>query len=265
VYVVAILEATAGAASDAETLARSLGGEITALELRMARSAIHPSVLLRTPSREGAEQTAMTLTAAGLTAVAVDLAEVTPVDRMVHMRRFALDALDRHGGKALRADTQGPTLAYDELTAIVRVAADTSIWRTTREKEIVPTRGGGRTVEVEHTRTDHAVEQALFLFVRDEGVPWVLRASEARYLSLGGAMRPTAIENFLVTIALLRERAPHAIYDERFVARPLARQAETHVRGHESASPELADPGLEVRLHVLARVLGHVVRRGPYR
>ena len=258
-HVVAIVEAVADAASDVEGLARTIEG-ITALELRMALSAVKPSIVLRTPSRERAEQVTSVLEGRGLAVVAVDMADVVPVEHMVHVHRFALEAT------GLRADAQGPTLAYDAVVAIVRAAVETSILRTTREVETVRSGARGRhvEVEVERTRADHAVEQVAFLFAR-EGVPWVLRAGEARYLALGAALRPTSMENFLATVTLLRAGAPQALYDERFVVHPLVRQAETYVRGHDTVTPELGDRAAEVRIHVLARGLGRSLREGPYR
>jgi hypothetical protein len=251
-HVVAITEAADGAAIDAEDLARALGGGITALELRMALSAVPPGVLFRTPSRERAEQAASVLVNRGLAAVAIDPADVVSIERMVHVHRFALEEA------GLRADTAGPTLAYGEIAAIARVSVESAIWRSTREVEqqFQGVRRARVDVQVERTRVEHATEQALFLFVRGAGVPWVLRAGEARYLSLGAGLRPSSMENFLATLTLLRLRAPRAVYDERFVGRPLVRQTETHVRGHDTAAPGLGDLGLEVRLHLLGRVLG---------
>jgi hypothetical protein len=259
-HVVGIMEAAAGATSHAEELARTLGGGMTALELRMAMSAVHPNILFRTASREQAEHAADVLAARGVRAVAIDLAVVPSLETMVSVRHFVLETT------GLRADTQGPTLAYDAMAAIVRVAVETSVWRTTRETESkVSVRGTRVNFEVQRTRAEHAIEQVLFLFVRDEGVPWVLRAGEARYRSLGASLRPTVIENFMATLALLRERAPRAVYDERFVAHPFVRKAETHVRGHDTVSPGLEDEGIEVRMHLLAQVLGRGSHEGPYR
>jgi hypothetical protein len=233
---------------------------MTALELRMAVSAVHPSILLRTDSRERAEQAADVLAARGVRAVAVDLADVPALETMVHVRHLVVETT------GIRADTQGPTLAYDAMAAIVRAAVETSVWRTTREHEsTVSVRGTRVQWEVERTRTEHAIEQVLFLFVRDQGVPWVLRAGEARYQTLGAGLRPTVIENFMATLALLRDRAPRAIYDERFVAHPLVRKAETRVRGHDTVSPGLEDEGIEVRVHLLAQALGRPSLEGPYR
>jgi len=250
VYVVAIMESQVGALDGAESLARTLGEGISALDVRMALSATPPRVLLRTPSRERAESAARTLVERGLAAIAVDLSTVLPVDRMVHVHRVALDEA------GLRADPGGPTLAYSDLGVIVRVAAETAIWRTTREKELHSVRGRGVLVEVEHTRTERAFEQAAFLFARGGGVPWVMRAGEARYLGLGEAMRRTTTENVLTVVEQLRERAPRAAYDERFVADPLVRHADTHVRDNDHAPPELGDAGLELRVQLLAWSLG---------
>jgi hypothetical protein len=260
-HVVAIVDAAANAVADAERLTAALGDGLTPLELRMALSAVPPSVLFRTGSRERAEQAAGILVAHGVGAMAVDLAEVPSLEQMVHVRRFALE------DTGLRSHTGGPLLAYDAMAAIVRVAIETSVWRTTRESErLVPgPRGERPEVTVERTRAEHTVEQALFLFERGGGMPWVLRASDARYLGLGAALRPTTIENFVATIAILRERAPRAIYDDRFVAHPLARQTETHVRGHDTAAPPLGDRAVEVRLHLLASTLGRGAHAGPYR
>jgi hypothetical protein len=249
-HLVAIMDAPAGARDDAESLARALGGGITALDVRMALSAVLPAVLLRTPSRERAEQAARVLVAAGLGAVAMDLADAVPVERMVHVHRPAFE------DAGMRADTQGPMLPYVDIGAIVRVMAETSIWRTTREKEISGVQRHRPVVQVEHTRIEHTVENVVFLFVRGAGVPWVLRAGEARYLALGAELRRTATENFFAVVALLRRRAPLAVYDERFVAHPLVRQAETHVRNNDHAAAELGDAGVEARVHLLARLLG---------
>jgi hypothetical protein len=253
-YVVAIAEAPGGAT--AEELAAVLG--LTPFEARLALAAVQPHVVLRTPLRERAVDVARRLVQCGYDAIALDRADVVPVERMVHLRRFAI------GTTGLRADSSGPTLAFDEVSALVRVAATTAVLRTTREKEIEAVRGRRTEGEVERTHVERATDHALFLFPRSEGTPWVLCAGEARYLALGPALRPTSIENFLVTVALLRERAPQAPYDERFAVHPLARQAQVHVRGFESAAPELGDDGVEVPVQLLARWLTRA-RGGPYR
>jgi hypothetical protein len=259
-HVVAILDSDPEAASHAEELARTLSGGIAALELRMAMSAIHPSILLRTASRERAEEAAAILVARGVGAVVVDLTSVTSLEQMVHLHRFAFET------DGLRADDHGPILAYEAMAAIIRAAVETSVWRTTREGDTkIGPRGTHVHVLTDVTRTEHAIEQVLFVVARDGGIPWVLRASEARYLALGAGLRPTVVENFVTTVGLLRARAPRAIYDERFVSHPLVRQAEVHVRGHETPTHELGDPGIEVRVHLLAQTLGRGSRTGPYR
>jgi hypothetical protein len=255
-HVVAIGAIAASVSADAEALARALGDGITALDVRMALAGTPPSVVLRTPSRERANEAARILAAAGLAVVAVELARVVPVERMVHVHRFAFDARGLHADTHLPAEPDAPVLAFDAIAVILRVAAETSVWRTTHEKEIASMRGRGVTVDVQYTRAERAAEQALFLYARGSNVPWVLRAGEARYLGLGAAMRPTAAENFATVIALLRERAPSATYDERFVAHPLLRHAEVHVRDNDPAAVDLGDRGVEVRVQLLAQMLG---------
>src|SRR5579859_1163590 len=157
-HVVAIVEAHVDAASDAQGLAKTIGGGITALELRVALSAVQPSILFRSTSRERAQQVASILAASGIGAVAVDLADVPSLDQMVRVHRFGLEAA------GLRADPRGPTLAYDAVAAIVRVAVETSVWRTTREIEAkVSVRGRRVEFEVARTRPEHSIEQVLFL------------------------------------------------------------------------------------------------------
>ncbi|MGH7297015.1 MAG: hypothetical protein ACRELB_18905, partial [Polyangiaceae bacterium] len=233
-----------------------------------ALSGVLPRVLFRTPSQEDAERAASVLSLAGVVALAVDVATVTPAARMVRVHRFVLE------DKALRADARGPVLPYEDIAAIARVASDTAVHRTTRERDVEPVggrggvgwgRGRAEVTEVDVTRTEHAVEQMLVLFVRDGGVPWVVTASEARYLGLGALLRPTQLENLLVLATLLRERAPGAAYDERFVSQPLVRTAEVRVRDHDGAVLGRGDAGIDVRLHLLGHVLVQGGGRGPYR
>jgi hypothetical protein len=125
------------------------------------------------------------------------------------------------------------------------------------EAALKPTgsRGHRAEVKIERTRHEVATEQVLFLFPRDETTPWVLRAGEARFVGLGNAMRPTVMENFLATLAILRQRAPHAAYDERFLAHPLLQLKEASVRGQDTVTPPLGDLGIAARVHLLGRIL----------
>ena len=258
-FAVGVLDTSPGAEERAEALSARIGGGITALDVRMALAGVLPRVLLRTPSRERAEGAASALVGAGVPAVAVDTSAVTPVERMVHVRRFALEP------ESLRADARGPLLAYDRITAIARVASETSVQRTTREHEFESAHGRQTQYEVEITRTEHARDQALFLFVENAS-PWVMRVGEARYLGLGPLMKRTQIENLLTLASVLRERAPQAAYDERFVAHPLAPTGEARVRDHDAPTLTMDDASIDLRVHLLGEVLARRhASRGAYR
>jgi hypothetical protein len=120
VHVVAILEPPA-APPDIEGMALPEG--VTALDVRLASPATTPSLVLRTPSRDRGDEVARALVSLGLRAVSLDLADVVPVARMVHVHRVAFDP------SGLRAEVAGPLLAHDALGALVRVSASTSVWR----------------------------------------------------------------------------------------------------------------------------------------
>jgi hypothetical protein len=257
-FAVGVLDTSPGAEERADALSARIGGGITALDVRMALAGVLPRVILRTPLRERAEDAASALVCAGVPAIAVDMAAVTPVERMVHVRRFALEP------DCIKADARGPVLAYDRIAAIARVATDTAVQRTTREHEFESAHGRQTQYEVEITRTEHAHEQALFLFVAD-AAPWVVRAGEARYLGLGPLMKRTQIENLLTLAAVLRERAPRAAYDERFVANPIAPTGEARVRDHDAPTLTMDDASIDLRVHLLGQVLAGHHARGAYR
>ena len=108
-------------------------------------------------------------------------------------------------------------------------------------------------------RTTHSVtearEQQLHLFTRTQSMPWMFRESALRYQGLGAKLKPTSIQNFVVLTEELRERAPLALYDQRFLtqkrkvsiatARGLA--AERSVKSSNATENDLA-----VRLLALA-------------
>jgi hypothetical protein len=127
--------------------------------------------------------------------------------------------------------------------------------RTTREKDVNTTLrrryGNPATVEREVTRHEHVVERAAYWFLRT-GRPWLLRESEAQYAALGPAMRPTRRENFDAMLALLRERARGAVFDDRFASQPLGAGQPVQVRGNEAAVPSGADAANDLIVQVLA-------------
>jgi hypothetical protein len=256
-YVVAIADLDRPVDDEVPVLSQVLG--VTPYDLRLALKGVLPAIVLRTPSRGVAEEALSHLRARRCTALMMDLDEVVPTGRMVAVRRFLLD------DDGLRAAENGPKLAWADVAAIIRVATTTAVERTSTERDVRNTaRGMPVTVQEERTRLEREHDQLLYLFPRPPLLPWVLRARDARYLALGPALRPTAHENFVETIAVFRARAPQAVYDERFVAHPLTRHLKVQVRGDVRDKEAVSDAGLDLPVHLLARWIV-TPTMGPYR
>ena len=74
-----------------------------------------------------------------------------------------------------------------------------------------------KSVTREETSSTHERDQMLYLFRRSGETPWLLRERGTHYGTLGAALAPASAQNFTTTIQWLRQRAPHAVYDERLV------------------------------------------------
>jgi len=137
--------------------------------------------------------------------------------------------------------------------------------RTTREQDVVYTRQmSARIVTQDRTRAEHVVEQALYLYPRDGTAPWVLTESEGRYLALGAERGVTRRQGFDRTVAILRNRASRAAFDERFAARPLMDNATIYIRGHDRAElGATRSVNVDITLFLLARWLMRAAT--PYR
>ena len=57
----------------------------------------------------------------------------------------------------------------------------------------------------------------LYIFRAGGETPWLLRERGTSYAGLGAGLVASSAQNFLSTIAWLRERAPSALYDERLL------------------------------------------------
>jgi hypothetical protein len=140
----------------------------------------------------------------------------------------------------------------------------TAVQRKVMEREIVSNGGRSPMTEiVEHTYAESHTGGAVILFRRSGEVPWILRETDAKYLSLGSRMRPTSHENFLTTIELLRALSPNATYDDRLAAqrRTPMRLVTTH---HLGAPEDQAHAEIDLAAHLVARWVGGG-RGGPYR
>ncbi len=230
--------------------------KLAAYDVRVRTAGIVPCELTRFDAPDEAAEALRAVRALGHHGVVIDTSELVPRDRLVRVRRFRLE------GERLFAGDGPESLVFTDLVALVRIATQTSVLRVTEEERPVYSSRPSAVVREETIRHEHTTANALYLFAHD-GVPWILREHEARYLGLGRPLRPTAHENFLATIELLRARAPRARYDDRFAHHPHDSGKVTVARGGASA-----DARHDERLDVLVWALVRWITRGsgsPYR
>jgi hypothetical protein len=259
-----ITEIASDAESEAYALAPSLG--LSAYDAKMRMTGVLPRVLFHTNEQADALRVLAALRARKNGAVMCDTTAMPQARELVRVHRFTLDEHSFYAN-----GPPAPKLAFTEIAAIVMVAARTEIARTTVEREpgSRSPRHQGASHDVEHTAHEHVVEQSAFLFAAPGAdgalpAPWLLHEREARYLALGPKMQPTQRANFVATVALLREHAPHVIVDERFVAHPLASADFIAVTGTGPVNVSTAPRGVDVIPRALAEWLLRG-RGGPYR
>ena len=256
-YVVAI--ALPSETEGAERLAALVG--VSAYDARLWLNGQLPRVVFQSEREDEARNVLSALRDSGYGVVGCHASAVASTAQMVRVRRFAFE------GDALWSnETNGQRIELESIGALIHAAVRTDVSRTTREREVMYTRRGGpKVVTKDRTRAEHTVEQALYMFPRDGALPWVLSEGEARYVALGSNMGATRRQSFERTVALLRNKASRAVYDDRFTQRPLADTATVRVQGHdrvEGATSRSSQTDLVI--HLLARWL---LRQGdtPYR
>ena len=259
-FVVAVAEIAGRLDDEAAPLAALLG--LTAFDIRNRLGGALPRVVFQSSSEEAARRAFAALRARGHGVLLVDTEMVPSYVDVVRVRRFAVD-----DSGLLPSTPTGPRLAFDDLGAVLHVALRSPVVRSKREKELRPQ--GGRvptTVEVEHLAHEHAEVHAAYLFPRAGGRarprPWLLHERETSFLGLGPGLRLTRRENLGAAIDLVRRRAPGALYDDRFVARPLVSSQIIAVRGNATAEAGLPDGNVDLAVHLLAEWL---LGGGPYR
>ncbi|MDH5675662.1 MAG: hypothetical protein OEZ06_26295 [Myxococcales bacterium] len=257
-FAVAIAALATPIADEAVALAADLGS--SAYEERLKLNAGLPAVVLQTDDRERAITLLGHLRGRGHTAYACDLSAVRAADEMTAMRAFSFgpDAV-------LLSDDPTSQLPYKSILVLLRAVhrIETTTQSTTKEKKFSAARAmasGGlirnKTVTTERTSTGDERHQLLYIFRSDGGVPWILWEQRAHYGGLGSELMPSRTQNFIKTIGLLRQRAPHAAYDERLM-RParlppggqrLQRNRAVDGRAHVSSS----SAGVDLLAHLMA-------------
>jgi hypothetical protein len=244
-YVVAITELVTPVDDEAAALAADLG--TTLYEERVNLNAGLPVVVLTTPERQAAVRLLQRIRQRGHGAVAVDDSAVISTGSMISMRRFVLEA-----DAITTPDHPGERLPYGELLALLKAEHRT---RTETHAEVTSKQfsvgralvtGGvllSKNVKRDATTVTRESRMALYLFRATAATPWILWERGTQYTTLGKQLAPSSMQNFTTTIAVLRERAPQAVYDERLV------------------NARTASSGVDLLAHLLALSIA----RGPQR
>ncbi len=258
-HAIALCEVKGHAETEAAELAPLFG--VAPYDVRGWLSGVLPRVVLQTADHGAAVEALRRLRARGHGAVMFDLADVVPGTHMVQVHRFVADDASLWAN-----DGEGDFLEWGAIGAIMIVVRRVEVVRTTRQREAIRSSPGrpAVTTAVLQRQREHVVDHVAYLLPRERRVPWIVREQETQYLSLGPRMKLTRYENFRETVAMLRARAPGAIYDERFAKDPRTAAQLVHVRGHEAATPDAADAAVDLLVHALGEWLLRG-RDGPYR
>jgi hypothetical protein len=215
-YVVALAELATPLEVEAAALAADLG--TTAYEERLHLLTGLPCVVLTTVDRGEALALLGKLRARKHGAMACDAAAVVAHEAMIPMRGFTLEP-----GAVVAGEER---LEHGEITTLLRAMHRTSTETRgeTKSKQFSPGKAlltGGlafsKTVTKEEKSVAQASEQVLYVFRAGGATPWLLRERGTSYAGLGQRLSASSTQNFLTTIAYLREQAPTALYDERLL------------------------------------------------
>ena len=259
--VVAITALGRSIEEEAQSLAADLG--LTAYETGVMLRGAMPIIVYRSDDRARALAVLERLRGRGHQAVAVDTSAIVASEQMFHPKRFVFEGADMvadGGGTSLRL-IGGSTFAFVRAMHATRVE-DTV---TTSSRQFSMSRAalsGGllmtKTKSSESVRVTQEREAVLYAF-RNDGEPWLFRASALRYDGLGPRMQRSKVENFEVLLEVLRESSPQAPYDARLLAvRAVANTIVTTSSNHLSASSSGT-------MDLLAHIVAAALRRGAYR
>ncbi|HEY5956995.1 MAG TPA: hypothetical protein VIV60_10600 [Polyangiaceae bacterium] len=200
-------------------LATDLG--TTAYELRLLLNAGLPAIVLITANEAQANGAVAAIARHRLVAITCNRSQTLSSDDMVTLQDFEL----RQSELVVNRATQ-ISCPYANLRLLLR-AVHRSVRQSAeqvKERKLRPlmalATGGmvmSKKVTKEVTTTTSQHENVLYLFRHGEFHPWLLRERGANYAALGGAMGPSSFENFMTTVARMRQLAPDAGYDERLV------------------------------------------------
>ena len=267
-FLVALLSQISGPEGDAGAQARlAKATGVTAYEARLALAGGFPAIVLTTGDEAKANGLAATLRAGGDDAIALDAREIAPAETMVAFDRFTFEA------EAVVAG--GRDLPYADISCLLRAVhrsrATTQTKTSERKFDVGKSLLSGglansKVVTKTSTESAEAREPVLYVFRRSGETPWLLREARTIYEGLGAARGLTAIANFATTIRLLRERAPHAAYDERLVhAHRALERSSLQGTGARSTVTSSSASGVDALAHLVAIALASQARDLPFR
>jgi len=211
-------------------------------------------VVLTTVDRAEATALLTKLRARKHGAIACDVSAVVGHEAMIPMRGFTLEP------DAVVAGEE--RLAHGEIVTLLRAMHRTSTETRGETKSRQLSAGkalltGGlafsKTVTREEKSVAQASEQVLYIFRANRETPWLLRERGTSYAGLGPRLAASSTQNFLTTIAYLREKAPTALYDERLLN---PRNATTRLSRSGSASASTLQSssagGVDLIAHLIA-------------
>jgi len=251
VYVVAIHYAPGAGEAMAGALAEALGNTLYEARARLSDPAGGPAVVGTFAEIEPAWAFAGRLRANGIAPILLTPEEVESEAQRFLVRSFQLGD---HGVTAASRRGETLELAYPEIQVVLRgvqVEERTEIKRTETKKfspgrflltgGLLLTKTTRKAVQV----TTEDREDFLHLYA-DRGPALVFRAGALKYQSLGQALRPSTLANFVYLVDFFRHAATQARFDDRLTNR----QARARLLG-----PSLTENHLDVAVSLLARVL----------
>jgi hypothetical protein len=266
---VVALMALAGSVDDeAPHLAADLG--TTAYEAGLLLRSPPPVPLLRTEDRARALDLCNRLRARRHDVVACEASAVVASHAMTPVRSFRLDEDAFVISSAATGSAAAPAkVPWSDVVALIRAVHRSSSEHVEKSDERKLSLGraamsGGFLMTKTVTKSAKVAieerEQVLYVF-RQGGTPLLATISRTRYEGLAAMLRPSQIENFNTLVTTLRERAPHAVYDERLLApRPGLGRVRAGTAGSVSASSSEA---IDLLAHLIA--LAGTRAQRPYR
>jgi hypothetical protein len=259
-FVVALAKLAGTLDAELPHLASDLGQ--TPYEARMMLTGGMPSIVLLTPDKHAAITLLGRLKAREHHAVAIDSSAVVSGETLKQIRKFHFDS-----DSLILDDDLQESIPYDDILVLLRASHESRVTNSIEEKSKQFSAGrailsGGLVLTKNSTKSKdvHSEERqdVLYIFRNGGAHPVLLNASVARYTGLGQRMATTERANFLTTVEMIRERTPHAYYDERLVTRKVPdRISQFVVQGISSSSRVVSsnNVGVDLFAHLLALCL----------